>query len=92
MYLDSYLSILKSLAHGWQWKLPLAFIGSELMQRIALLFEGHFEFVALLSVLVIIDLATGIKRARRDGMPFNSYRLRRTGMKVIEYVVLLLCV
>ena len=52
------------------------------------LFANCAEFVALLVVLVAVDFATGVWKAKREGQRIQSRALRQTVVKAVEYVVL----
>lgn len=77
----SYDKPLRGLADSW--------ILKTLVSLLAALFTADPEPVALVCILVIIDFVSGIYAAKRKKQKIRSKIMRRTGVKVIEYIVLL---
>lgn len=50
------------------------------------------KFLVLVAVLITLDLVTGVWRALRSGSSLSSLRLRQTGIKAAEYMILLVAV
>lgn len=78
-----------SFIADWWIKLPVAVVLGQILPRILGLFEAKFEFVAIVAILILVDLVTGLFKAASK-KTLSSNKLRQTGWKVMQYTVLLL--
>jgi hypothetical protein len=80
-----YLQPLLSLTNAWEWKIAL----SSVLALLGEMFMTRLDFVALVALLVLADLMTGLVRAWRTREKIESGKLRRTVIKTIEYALFL---
>ncbi|MEL6705518.1 MAG: phage holin family protein [Bacteroidota bacterium] len=87
---------ISGLAYAWPQKLLLASLVALLLELAAFLaalygrlFTVDPILLALVLLLLVADLVTGILRAHKQREPITSRALRRTGRKFVEYVVLI---
>ena len=83
---------LLSLLAGWKIKLPIAFVGGWILNRIvdagelyAQAFGANPGLMLITATVVFADLAAGVYRARREKVRISSGRMRATAWKIIEY-------
>jgi phage-related holin len=77
-----------SLADAWQWKLVLAGVLTAMLETLGRLFVMNGDMAAAVAILIVIDFATGVYRAYRS-RSISSRVMRQTGIKVIEYTLLI---
>lgn len=63
---------------------------STLWTLIAGLTQVNPQYVVYVFLLIIVDFITGISRAWKEGREISSLGLRQTGIKIIEFVSLML--
>lgn len=84
-----YLNPIVALAEGWRAKAALSAAFVLVTQTLGDLFATRLEFAALVIVLVMLDLATGLLAAFRRGERLQSRKMRQTVVKSIEYAAFL---
>lgn len=84
-----YLKPLVALVEGWQLKAAASAVGVAVAELLGRVFEVRVDLLALVVLLVLADLATGLVRAWRLKEAVTSKRLRQTVIKTIEYTLFL---
>ncbi len=83
-----YLHPLTSLWALWPWKAAVSAVLAALCELIG----TDLRLALVVTILVVVDLLTGIVKARRNGHRITSLGMRQTIVKAIEYAVLLFSV
>lgn len=77
-----------------RWLYPMISLGDDkwskgIIAALGALFASETQLVLLVVILVILDFLSGIFAALRRGEKIESWGFRQTGVKTIEYIVLL---
>jgi phage-related holin len=80
---------IQGLSEGTEWKFPAALGMTWLTDALFNLFRTDGEMVLLVALFVLADLVTGVVASRKAGRKIRSIGFRQTGVKVIEYTLLL---
>lgn len=79
-----------------RWTYPLVSLWDDslvkgILAALGALFASDIQLILLVSILVIIDFITGVWAAHGRGEKVASWGFRQTGIKTVEYTVLLAC-